>query len=87
MVGHSRLNLAKLSSEAHVNYWRNLYLAEYKTVNLAKIFSEMHVVYLRNVYLAESIYKKSQAWALDAQALEPGLGAQALGGETPGSGP
>ena len=72
MVDHSRLNLAKLSSEVRVNYWRNLYLAEYKTVNLAKTFSEMHVVDLRNVYLAKSIYGESQAWALDAQALEPG---------------
>ena len=71
MVDHSRLNLAKLSSEVHVNYWRNLYLAEYETVNLAKTFSEMHVVYLRNVYLAKSIYGESQAWALDAWALEP----------------
>ena len=72
MVDHSRLNLAKLSSEVQVIYWRHLYLATCKTVNLAIIFSEMHVVYLRYVYLAESIYGESQASR--ARALEPGPG-------------
>ena len=73
MVDHSRLHLAKLSSEVQVIYWRHLYLATCKTVNLAIIFSEMHVVYLRYyVYLAESIYGESQASR--ARALEPGPG-------------